>query len=182
MLVAVIRQRVNVTSANIPGPEVPLYLAGARVLEVSPVLPLVANEPLGVGALSYAGAFNIGVVADRDAFPDSRCSPRRCATSCTRLACRHDPTERRADVREGLTTMATSIAASGSVRVRTMPIRDVSLFVDVVGRGPPLVLMHGGPGLITGRYCRSGGWRTGSPWSSTTIAATDGQSARPSRR
>ena len=28
----------------------------------------------------------------------------------------------------------------------TMPIRDVSLFVEVVGRGYPLVLMHGGPG------------------------------------
>jgi diacylglycerol O-acyltransferase len=70
MLKAVIRQRVNVTSASIPGPTVPLYLAGARVLEVFPVLPLIANEPLGVGALSYAGAFNIGVVADRDAYPD----------------------------------------------------------------------------------------------------------------
>jgi proline iminopeptidase len=28
----------------------------------------------------------------------------------------------------------------------TMPIRDVSLFVEVVGRGYPLLLMHGGPG------------------------------------
>ena len=28
----------------------------------------------------------------------------------------------------------------------TMPVRDVSLFVEVVGRGDPLVLMHGGPG------------------------------------
>jgi proline iminopeptidase len=28
-----------------------------------------------------------------------------------------------------------------------IPIRDVSLFVEVVGRGDPLVLMHGGPGL-----------------------------------
>jgi proline iminopeptidase len=28
-----------------------------------------------------------------------------------------------------------------------MPIRDVSLFVEVIGRGSPLVLMHGGPGL-----------------------------------
>jgi proline iminopeptidase len=26
-----------------------------------------------------------------------------------------------------------------------MPIRDVSLFVKVVGRGYPLLLMHGGP-------------------------------------
>jgi diacylglycerol O-acyltransferase / wax synthase len=70
MLFAVMRQRVNVTTASIPGPAVPLYLSGARVLEVFPVLPLIANEPLGVGALSYAGAFNIGVVADRDAYPD----------------------------------------------------------------------------------------------------------------
>jgi diacylglycerol O-acyltransferase / wax synthase len=70
MLKAVIRQRVNVTSASIPGPTVPLYLAGARVLEVFPVLPLIANEPLGVGALSYAGTFTIGIVADRDAYPD----------------------------------------------------------------------------------------------------------------
>jgi proline iminopeptidase len=30
-------------------------------------------------------------------------------------------------------------------RSGTMPIRDVSLFVDVVGRGYPLLLMHGGP-------------------------------------
>ena len=27
-----------------------------------------------------------------------------------------------------------------------IPIRDVSLYVDVIGQGPPLVLMHGGPG------------------------------------
>jgi diacylglycerol O-acyltransferase / wax synthase len=70
LLKAAMRQRVNLASASIPGPAVPLYLAGARVLEVFPVLPLIANEPLGVGALSYAGTFSIGVVADRDAFPD----------------------------------------------------------------------------------------------------------------
>jgi pimeloyl-ACP methyl ester carboxylesterase len=29
----------------------------------------------------------------------------------------------------------------------TMTIRDVHLFVDVIGTGPPLCLMHGGPGL-----------------------------------
>jgi diacylglycerol O-acyltransferase / wax synthase len=70
LLMAVMRQRVNLCSASIPGPEVPHYLAGAQVLEVFPILPLIANEPLGVGALSYAGTFAIGVVADQDAYPD----------------------------------------------------------------------------------------------------------------
>jgi diacylglycerol O-acyltransferase / wax synthase len=70
LLMAVMRQRVNATTADIPGPGAPRYLAGAQVQEVFPVLPLIANEPLGVGALSYAGTFNIGVVADRDAYPD----------------------------------------------------------------------------------------------------------------
>ena len=31
--------------------------------------------------------------------------------------------------------------------MKTMPIRDVSLYVKVMGQGYPLVLMHGGPGL-----------------------------------
>ncbi|HEX6129047.1 MAG TPA: wax ester/triacylglycerol synthase family O-acyltransferase [Candidatus Limnocylindria bacterium] len=70
MLKSIIRQRVNVTSASIPGPRRPLYLAGARVLELFPVLNLLGNEPLGVGALSYAGALDIAIVADRDTFPD----------------------------------------------------------------------------------------------------------------
>ena len=67
---AIIRQRVNVTSASIPGPRRPLYLAGARMLELFPVLYLLGNQPLGVGALSYPGTFNICLVADQDAFPD----------------------------------------------------------------------------------------------------------------
>lgn len=70
MMRAAVRQHVNVTTADIPGPTVPLYLAGARLLAVFPVLPLIANEPLGIGALSYAGAFTIGIVADPDAYPD----------------------------------------------------------------------------------------------------------------
>jgi WS/DGAT/MGAT family acyltransferase len=69
-LMASMRQRVNATTANIRGPSQPLYLAGARVLEVFPIVPLIANEPIGVGALSYAGAFDLGVIADRETVPD----------------------------------------------------------------------------------------------------------------
>jgi diacylglycerol O-acyltransferase / wax synthase len=66
------RQRLmNVYIANVPGPPVPLYLAGAPLAEVFPVVPIMGNVPLGIGALSYAGQFNITVVADRDRCPDA---------------------------------------------------------------------------------------------------------------
>ena len=70
LLKLVIAQRVNVTTASIPGPRRLPFLAGAPVLEVFPVLPLVGNEPIGVGAVSYADTFNIGIAVDHDAVPD----------------------------------------------------------------------------------------------------------------
>lgn len=63
-------QHVNVTTADLPGPPIPLYLAGARLLEVFPLLPLIGKVSLGVGAVSYAGQFNITAVADRDGYAD----------------------------------------------------------------------------------------------------------------
>ena len=69
-LAAIIRQRVNVGTASVPGSPRPAYLAGARLLEVFPLLALVGNVPLSVGAVSYAGTLGIGVTADRAAIPD----------------------------------------------------------------------------------------------------------------
>lgn len=64
------RQRVNVSSTNIPGPEISLYFAGAPLLEVFPMVQLIGTNSLTVGAMSYAGRFNMMVVGDRDAYPD----------------------------------------------------------------------------------------------------------------
>lgn len=65
------RQRfMNAYVANVPGPPIPMYFAGARLLELFPVVPITANVSIGVGALSYAGQFNLTVVADRDLCPD----------------------------------------------------------------------------------------------------------------
>ena len=61
---------MNTYAANVPGPPVPLYLAGAALLEVFPMVPILGNVSLGVGALSYAGQFNLTAVADRDLCPD----------------------------------------------------------------------------------------------------------------
>jgi hypothetical protein len=70
MLKLIVRQRVNLVSADLPGPLAPLYFAGAQLIEVFPLLNLLGNESLGVGALSYAGEFNIMAVGDADAYPD----------------------------------------------------------------------------------------------------------------
>ena len=60
----------NTYIANVPGPPVRLSIAGAPILEMFPVVPLIGNISVGVGALSYAGQFNLTVVADRDTCPD----------------------------------------------------------------------------------------------------------------
>ena len=41
------------------------------LVEAFPVVPIMGNVPLGIGALSYAGQFNITVIADRDSCPDA---------------------------------------------------------------------------------------------------------------
>jgi WS/DGAT/MGAT family acyltransferase len=64
------RQRVNVTTADLPGPGFPLYFLDAEILEVFPVLPLIGKVSLGIGAMSYAGQFNITVVGDGEGCPD----------------------------------------------------------------------------------------------------------------
>jgi WS/DGAT/MGAT family acyltransferase len=61
---------MNAYVANVPGPPAALYFAGASLLEIFPIVPITANISIGVGALSYAGQFNVTVVADRDLCPD----------------------------------------------------------------------------------------------------------------
>lgn len=70
LLKLVVRQRVNIGTADLPGPAQPLYFAGAQLLEVFPLLNLIGNVSLSAGAMSYAGQFNTMVVADGDAYPD----------------------------------------------------------------------------------------------------------------
>jgi diacylglycerol O-acyltransferase len=61
---------MNAYVADVPGPPASLYFAGALIHEVFPLVPIIANVSIGVGALSYADQFNITVVADRDLCPD----------------------------------------------------------------------------------------------------------------
>jgi WS/DGAT/MGAT family acyltransferase len=60
----------NVVTTNVPGPQVPLYCMGARMLEAYPMVPLSRNLGLGVAILSYCGSLQIGLLADGDTFAD----------------------------------------------------------------------------------------------------------------
>jgi len=64
------QKAVNIVVTNVPGPPVPLYFAGAKLLEVFPMMPTMGNLTVVVAALSYAGQLNVTVVGDRDACPD----------------------------------------------------------------------------------------------------------------
>jgi WS/DGAT/MGAT family acyltransferase len=61
---------VDLFVTNVPGPQVPLFVVGARLLEAFPVVQVAGNVPLSVAALSYDGQLNLGVQGDPDALPD----------------------------------------------------------------------------------------------------------------
>jgi WS/DGAT/MGAT family acyltransferase len=54
----------NLIVTNIPGPQVPLYCLGARMLEVYPVVPLSRNLNFNVAILSYCGELHFGLIGD----------------------------------------------------------------------------------------------------------------------
>ena len=56
---------------NVPGPQFPLYAAGARMLETYPVHPLLPGHALAIGVTSYDGGVFYGLTVDRDALPDA---------------------------------------------------------------------------------------------------------------
>ncbi len=64
------RRLFNLVVTNVPGPQFPLYAAGAQLLEMFPVVPLARGQGLSIGLTSYNGQVYYGLNADRDALPD----------------------------------------------------------------------------------------------------------------
>ncbi|MFC0626618.1 WS/DGAT/MGAT family O-acyltransferase [Kribbella deserti] len=65
-----IRPADDVVITNVPGPQFPLFAAGARMLASYPVVPLLQGQGLAVGVTSYDGKVSFGLNADRTAMPD----------------------------------------------------------------------------------------------------------------
>ncbi|MDQ1694667.1 MAG: diacylglycerol O-acyltransferase / wax synthase [Frankiaceae bacterium] len=64
------RRLFNVVVTNVPGPQFPLYAAGAQMLECYPVVPLAKGQGVSIGLTSYNGGVYYGLNADRDTMPD----------------------------------------------------------------------------------------------------------------
>jgi len=60
----------NLVVTNVPGPQIPLYLQGARMRTAYPVVPLFENLALVVGLFSYDGGLFWGLNADWEQIPD----------------------------------------------------------------------------------------------------------------
>ncbi|MDG2308708.1 MAG: wax ester/triacylglycerol synthase family O-acyltransferase [Candidatus Binatia bacterium] len=61
----------NAVVSNVPGPPVPLYIAGARVHRVFPISVLAPTQGLNFTAVSFVGRLDIGVTTDPEMIPDA---------------------------------------------------------------------------------------------------------------
>jgi WS/DGAT/MGAT family acyltransferase len=64
------QRNINTVTTNVPGPQLPLYVLGRRMLQAFPFVPLGAQMRVTVAIFSYDGQVNYGVTGDFDAAPD----------------------------------------------------------------------------------------------------------------
>jgi len=62
----------NLVISNVPGPPLPLYCAGARLVANYPVSVITDGLGLNITVMSYCGQLDFGIVADREQMPDAR--------------------------------------------------------------------------------------------------------------
>ena len=60
----------NLIISTVPGPQLPLYLAGARLVANYPVSVITDGTGLNITVQSYDGHLDFGILADRDQMPD----------------------------------------------------------------------------------------------------------------
>jgi diacylglycerol O-acyltransferase len=60
----------NLIITNVPGPPIPLYMLGAPMKAIYPMVPLMRNQNLGIALFSYNGGIHWGFNADWESFPD----------------------------------------------------------------------------------------------------------------
>jgi WS/DGAT/MGAT family acyltransferase len=71
--VALAQGPANMIVTNVPGPQFPLYMVGARLLGMYPLVPLLPGGGLGIALFSYEGKLCWGFNADPELVPDLAC-------------------------------------------------------------------------------------------------------------
>ncbi len=69
-LITVLARNATAVMTNVPGPQAPLYLAGARIERFMFWVPQSGNIGMGVSILSYDGHVQFGLITDRGFCPD----------------------------------------------------------------------------------------------------------------
>jgi diacylglycerol O-acyltransferase len=70
VLTKVQQRRMNTVTTNVPGPPLPLYAVGRKMVEYLPFVPLGPGVRIGVAILSYNGQLAFGVTGDFDTAAD----------------------------------------------------------------------------------------------------------------
>jgi len=60
----------NLIVTNSPGPQIPMFAAHARMVEMFPAMPLMRDHALAIGVTSYDGGVYFGLNGDRKAVSD----------------------------------------------------------------------------------------------------------------
>jgi diacylglycerol O-acyltransferase len=61
---------INLVVSNVPGPQSPMYIAGAKLLAQYPIMPIAESMGLSIAVTSLAGTMAFGITADWDTLPD----------------------------------------------------------------------------------------------------------------
>jgi len=61
----------NLTVSNVPGPRMELYVAGAEVEAIYPVIPIADGHALAIGVLTYGDAVHFACYVDPVALPEA---------------------------------------------------------------------------------------------------------------
>jgi diacylglycerol O-acyltransferase len=64
------QRNVQTVTTNVPGPQQPLFLAGRRMLEAFPFVPIGGSARVGIAIFSYDGGLNFGITGDYEHAPD----------------------------------------------------------------------------------------------------------------
>lgn len=72
-VVRTLEPKATVVLTNVPGPPIPLYLAGQQIREMMFWVPAAGRLGVGISILSYAGNVYLGVATDAGLVPDPEC-------------------------------------------------------------------------------------------------------------